>query len=137
MTEKFMDVHVFDGKLKGIFTPSRVYSVDEKTDAFNHLIKLLDNLAAVATVQTMINDLSFAKGANYQAENNLDSSDILMELMQCVDNPDALKGMNEQLADARNLGICPSGRATRLLQLWEAYVHADEEKVKNNNLDEE
>ena len=121
MSNKFINVHNFDGKLKGIFTPSRIYSIEEKHTAFIHLIEKLNNRAAIDTVQTMIKDLSILKGSNYQQENNIDSSDILMELIQFIDNPDTLKGLNEQLADARNLGICPSGRVTRLLQLWSAF----------------
>ena len=115
-----MNVHIFDGKLKGIFKPSRTYSIDEKKRGFTMLIGLLDNRAAVSTVQTMINGMGGS--GNFQPENNLDASDILMELIQWVDNPDALKGLNEQLADAMNLGICPSGRVTRLLQLWSAFA---------------
>ena len=121
MTEKFINVHIFDGKLKGVFTPSRTYSIEEKKESFNQLIRMLDNPDAVITIKTMIKDLNIKKGANYQVEINIDSSDILMELIQFIDNPDVLTGLNEQLADAKNLGICPSGRVTRLLQLWNAY----------------
>jgi hypothetical protein len=132
MSHSFINVHDFDGKLRDIFKPSRQYSVKEKQDGFDHLITCLTNLAAVATVQTMINDLTFAKGANYQPENNIDASDILIELVQWIDNDDVLKGLNEQLADARNLGICNSGRVTRLLQLWLAFFDNDiNEKDKN------
>jgi hypothetical protein len=135
MSNKFLNVHIFDGKLKGLFTPSRIYSVDDKKDAFYNLIGKLNNQAAIITVQTMINDLSFNNNRNYQHENNIDSSDILMELIQWIDNLDILQGLDEQLADAKNLGICPSGRVTRLFQLWSAFVHSDEEKQekqKNN-----
>ena len=44
-----------------------------------------------------------------------------MELIQFIDNPDFLICLNEQLEDTLNLGICPSGRVTRLLQLWSAF----------------
>lgn len=121
MTEKFINVHIYDGKLKGIFKPSRIYTLDEKKKSFEELINKLENKDAVYTVQTMIKDLSDTKGSNYQQENNLDSSDILMDLIQLDTNPDILNGLNEQLADAKNLGICPSGRVTRLLQLWSAF----------------
>lgn len=131
MSNSFINVHEFDGKLRNIFTPSREYSVEEKQQAFEHLITRLTNLAAVATVQTMINDLNFTKGANFQVENNVDSSDILFELTKYIDNDDTLTSLNEQLADARNLGICNSGRVTRLLQLWLAFVDKNEEKTKN------
>jgi hypothetical protein len=38
--------------------------------------------------------------------------------------------LNEQLADARSLGICPSGRVTRLLQIWLAFKEQMDEKVE-------
>lgn len=121
MSEK-LSVHIFDGKLQGIFKPSKLYSVDEKKEAFTHLIEKLNNQSAKMMVKIMITNLSTEKGPNYQQINNLDSSDILMDLIQCIDNTDVLKGLNEQLADIRNLGFCPSGRTTRLLQLWSAFV---------------
>ena len=130
MSHSFRNVHEFDGKLRNIFKPTRTYNVKEKQDSFEQLITQLTNPAAISTVRTMINDLKFVNGANFQPENNIDSSDILIELIQYIDNDDVIKGLNEQLADARNLGICNSGRVTRLLQLWLAYVDNDE-KTKN------
>lgn len=130
MSNKFMNVHAFDGQLKDIFIPSTKYTVDEKKESFTYLIECLTNPMAITTVRTMVNDLSVIKGGNYQQENNLDSSDILMELIEWIDNSCVLTGLNEQLADATNLGICPSGRVTRLLQLWTAFSPREEEKIK-------
>jgi hypothetical protein len=130
MSNKFINVHTFDGKLRDLFKPSKSYTVDEKKEDFSQLIQLLTNPAAVATVQIMIIDLDRIGGANFHPENNVDSSDILIELVQWVNNPDVLKALDEQLGDIRNLGICNSGRVTRLLQLWLAFVDADDEKRK-------
>ena len=130
MSHKFTDVHTFDGKLKDIFKPSRTYQNDEKKKEFTKLINVLDNQEAISTVQTMITDMICKEGNNFQSENNIDSSDVLMELIQISDNPDVLKGLNEQLADARNLGICPSGRVTRLLQLWSAFIYENNDNRK-------
>jgi hypothetical protein len=116
--------------LRDLFKPSKSYTVDEKKEDFSQLIQLLTNPAAVATVQIMIIDLDRIGGANFHPENNVDSSDILIELVQWVNNPDVLKALDEQLGDIRNLGICNSGRVTRLLQLWLAFVDADDEKRK-------
>lgn len=122
MTHSFINVHEFDGKLRGLFTPSRQYTQYEKKESFEHLITCLTNIEAISTVQTMINDLMIENSANFQPENNIDSSDILMELVQIIDKDDVLNGLTEQLSDAKNLGICNSGRVTRLLQLWIAFV---------------
>lgn len=136
MTNTFINVHTYDGKLKDLFTPYKSYTIEEKKEDFSHLIQLLTNPAAIATVQVMIRDLDQPNGANFHPANNVDSSDILMELVQWVNNSDVLKALDEQLADTRNLGICNSGRVTRLLQLWLAFVNSEDKKEKNN-VDEE
>ena len=132
MSNNFIDVHTFDGKLQGIFAASGSYKINEKKDAFSHLIKLLTDPAAIMTTQTMINDLAHEHGSNYHPANNLDASDILMEIINWVDNPDVLKMLNEQLGDVKKLGICNSGRVTRLLQVWVAFVHTDKENEEEN-----
>ena len=130
MSNTFINVHTYDGKLKDLFTPNTSYTIEEKTKDFSQLIQLLTNPAAIATVQIMIKDLDQPNGSNFHPENNVDSSDILMELIQWVSNPDVLKALNEQLADTLNLGICNSGRVTRLLQLWLAFVDYEDKKEK-------
>lgn len=81
----------------------------------------------------MINDMAIDRGSNFQPANNIDASDLLIEIIQWVDNPDVLITLNEQLGDVKNLGICDSGRVTRLLQIWLAFVNADDEKKSNKN----
>lgn len=124
MSNTFINVHTFDGKLLNLFTPSRIYTVDEKKEAFLNLIKLLTNAAAISATQTIINDMALVRGSNFQPANNIDASDLLIEIIQWVDNPDVLITLNEQLGDVKNLGICDSGRVTRLLQIWLAFVNA-------------
>jgi hypothetical protein len=131
MSNMFINVHTYDGKLKDIFTPKESYTIEEKKESFSHLVKLLTNPSAIATVQVMIRDLDKVGGANFQLENNVDSSNVLMELVKWVNNPDVLKSLDEQLADTRNLGICSSGRVTRLLQIWSAFVDSEENENKN------
>ena len=125
MSNMFINVHTYDGKLRDIFTQNKSYTTEEKKDAFSSLVKLLTNPSAISTVQVMIRDLDQVGGANFQLENNVDSSDVLMELVKWVNNPDVLKALDEQLADAQNLGICSSGRVTRLLQIWLAFVDSE------------
>lgn len=122
MSENFIDVHTFDGKLKVIFKPSKTYKNYEKKIEFLKLINCLYNQSAIDNVNTMINDMFSEKGNNFQPENNINSSDVLMELIKISDNQNVLVGLNEQLSDIKNLGICASGRVTRLLQLWIAFV---------------
>ena len=43
-----------------------------------------------------------------------------------------MTNLNEQLVDMRSLGIGPSGRVTRLLQLWSSFKEKEEKK---NNVD--
>ena len=45
-----------------------------------------------------------------------------MEICKWLENPDVLKLLNEQLGDAKKLGMCNSGRVTRLLQIWSAFL---------------
>lgn len=130
MNNNFINVHTFDGKLKGIFTPLHVYTNDEKKTTFTQCLSLISDPFAKQTIQTMINDLTNSGGSNYQPENNLDSSDILMDLLQWKENPDVIVALNEQLADVKKLGICPSGRVTRLLQLWVAFNTKNDENKK-------
>lgn len=129
MSNAFINVHTFDGRLKGLFTPSRDYTIEEKREVLTHLLRDISNPFACKTVAMMISDLNNPKGQNYQAENNIDSSDVLMDILQWKDNPDVMKNLIEQLADTRSLGICPSGRVTRLLQLWFAFKEKVENKI--------
>ena len=122
MSNKFIDVHQFDGKLNGFFKPLRIYTSNEKKIKFSEFIHKLSNPSATQAVKNIISDLDKTNGGNYQVENNIDASDILMHLLHLdIKKPDLINNLNEQLADTRNLGMCPSGRCTRLLQLWVAY----------------
>lgn len=126
MSKPFINVHRFDSKLKGVFTQEKKYTVLEKKKAFSTLIPRLTSRVAISMIQTIIRDLD--RKGNIQSENDLDASDILMEIMKWIDYTDVLKDLNEQLSDIRNLGQCPSGRCTRLYQLWLAYKDAKLEK---------
>lgn len=116
-----IDVHVFDGKLKGIFTQHKIYTLEEKKVCFSFLMTKLKDPAAIKSLQTITHDLSEIQGSNYQVENEVDASNILVEIIQWIENPDVLLTLSEQLSDITNLGVCPSGRVTRLLQIWIAF----------------
>lgn len=121
MSNSFINVHTFDGKLNGIFTPSRKYTIEEKKESLTQLLQDISDPHAKQTVAIMISDMDKPDSQNYQKENNVDASDVLMDILQMGNDADIMTNLNEQLADVRSLGICPSGRVTRLLQLWSAF----------------
>lgn len=122
MTDKLINVHDYDGKLRDVFIPTRpIINVKEKKDILKTIVPVLKNQDSQDTLLRIITDIDKPNGDNYQQENNLDASDILIELAQWLDNEDLIKCLDEQLSDAKNLGLCNSGRCTRLLQLWIAF----------------
>ena len=130
MSKPFQNVHIYDGKLKGLFTPKNNFNIEEKKLLLNTLLKFIKNPHAVSTIKIMLADIGKPhNGQNYQSENTIDSSDILADIVvyflklfkQKKDYNDLLKILTEQLADCKKLGLCPSGRVTRLLQVWSAF----------------
>jgi len=112
-----INVHSFDGKLKGIFKPKKEYSIDEKEILLSKLIPELSDIAK-QTVRTMISDLRApGGGSNYHPSNETDATDIMVDILS-REYKDILPLLDEQLVDTKNLGICDSGRVTRLLQIW-------------------
>jgi hypothetical protein len=118
-SSSFINVHVYDGRLKDIFQPSRYYTVEEKVILFGMLYSRLQNPVSRNMLEIMTTDLQ--KMGNYQAENDLDASDVLADLINMGLTSHLTSAISEQLSDSRQLGTCPSGRATRLLQLWRAF----------------
>ena len=118
-----INVHTFDGKLKDIFKPDTLFDIDHKIQKFTSLINFLTDSNAIQSVNNIISDLPKDYGPNYQPENDIDASDILMSLLQHIENKDLIILLNEQLADITTLGTCPSGRVTRLLQLHNAFIN--------------
>jgi len=115
----FINVHVYDGMLGDIFKPNRYYTVEEKLILFGILHSRLQNPVSRNMLEIMTGDLH--KSGNYQAENDLDASDILADLINMGLTSDIISAISEQLSDIRQLGTCPSGRTTRLLQIWRAF----------------
>ena len=114
-----IDVHTFDGKLMNIFKGK--YSTYEKDILFKKFLKELNDKDAIFIINKMINDMYIPRGENYQIENNLDSTDILAEILN-KDYKEILPLIEEQLSDIKNLGQCPSGRVTRLLQILIIFI---------------
>lgn len=121
MSNTFIDVHTFDGKLKNIFKPSREYTINEKRKCFVNLIRNVNSSGARHTITMIISDLNKNKGPNYQLENDIDSSDILMDILENCEIDKIIVNLSEQLEDIQTMGSCSSGRVTRLLQIWLAF----------------
>ena len=114
----FINVHDFDSKLKNIFKPLHIYSIEEKQKLFRKLSSEINNVHAIKTLEIIINDMYKPGGGdNFHPENNLDASDILADILH-REYKDLIFIIEEQLADTIQLGICNSGRVTRLLNIW-------------------
>lgn len=112
-----IDVHQFDGKwkkeIKSSFTPQ------EKINLFSILKELTDCRRGLDLIIG-----SIQKAANYEPMSCLYADDILAEILRKsrkLDNKSRTKFFNllsEQINDMYNLGRCPSGRVTRLIQIY-------------------
>lgn len=120
MSNTFIDVHTFDGKLKNIFKPSREYTVDQKIKMFESLKSKLTNPHSQHMIDIILRDLNVEGGNNFQVENNMDCSDILADIINYKDFDDILSLLDEQLKDTFLLGQCASGKCTRMYQIWKA-----------------
>jgi hypothetical protein len=109
-SNSFIDVHSFDGRLRNIITPTK-YSMVEKQTKYNILKEKLKNQNSIQ----MVNIIESGDG-NYQYENNLDASDLLVNILY-KEYDEILPILEEQLSDMLNLGRCPSGRVTRLISI--------------------
>lgn len=123
MSQSFIDVHTFDGKLTDIFNPKTLLNISQKETLFNDFYTSLTQENAKKALLMIKNDLYAPPHANnnFQSENNIDASDLLVDLITSINqskNNDLLLLLNEQLSDIMLLGTCNSGRVTRLLQLW-------------------
>jgi hypothetical protein len=115
---KFQNVHEYDTKLTNIFQSERMFSKEEKIQMFKTFQEQIQNPVARETISVMIRDLD--TNGNYDPANQVDSSDVLASILDKELDPSMVNILNEQLADAKNLGICPQGRACRLIQVWKS-----------------
>lgn len=114
-----INVHVYDSLLKGQFNCDQI-NYDSKSQLFKMLQEKLTNPNAKANLNLIINSMN-NKSGNYQIENNMDATDILSDILLSKvyqnNERDMLPILEEQLADI-SMGQCPSGRTTRLFQVW-------------------
>ena len=112
--EGYINVHVFDSMLKGKFQ-RKEYTEKEVNECWDVLKSKISNPYAMNTVDTIMSGIG-----NYQVENDIDANDILIEIVKHKSFNDVIDLLEEQLEDTLKLGLCPSGRVTRLYQVWKA-----------------
>jgi len=115
---KFQNVHEYDTKLTNIFQPERMFSKEEKIQMFKNFQEQIQNPAAQEAISAIIRDLD--TNGNYDPANQVDSSDILVSILDKELDPTMVNILEEQLSDAKNLGLCPQGRSCRLIQVWKS-----------------
>jgi hypothetical protein len=121
MSSEFINVHIFDSKLINSFKSSKIYSLQDKKEMILKFLNKLNNNEAKNMVKIIYDDMFKDNGGdNYQPENKIDCTDILADILN-KDYEEILPLIEEQLADAFKLGKCPSGRVTRLLQIWNIF----------------
>ena len=114
MTEEFKDVHQFDGTLS---IPSlEPFTKENKLEQIKILIPKLSRPFAIHMLQKIGQALIMNNGDNRDDTNNVDATDLLANILS-KDYENALELLDEQLEDMYNLGQCPQGRTTRLLQI--------------------
>lgn len=103
-----LDVHSYDGLLKY----EKRFSEEERVAACEKLKSWLTSDNARIMLNRIVNN----SGQNFDACNNIDVRDLIVELTsRKID--DSLKNLiDEQLSDTLTSGECPQGRVTRIYQ---------------------
>ena len=112
------NVHEFDGLLKNKYTPSKLFSKEEKIKLFKHFTERSEDNEAISMVRIMLSD--FLIGINKDNANLIDWSNLFADILSHKGLDDVFSFLEEQLSDARRMGPCAQGRSTRLLQIWTA-----------------
>jgi hypothetical protein len=114
MSHQFIDVHTFDGKLVGLFQ-DHSYTVSD----ISKISDIKDRLRGIS--KSIYDEILRGGSGNYDPLNNLDARNMLMYIIENIelDNSGIIAILDEQLADIVELGSCPQGRTTRLLQVCE------------------
>ena len=124
MSSNFQDVHIYDGKWDENI-PS--YSEEYKKRILSIFRSVLINQNMKCEgIDLLITDIG--KDSNYESCSKLYADDILVSILKKIDTFDKydklkiFKLINEQLDDMYQLGRCPSGRVTRLIQIYKSLI---------------
>ena len=132
-SNNFKNVHIYDGKLTSLYTPqnngSKSMTNSIKKDFLLNFIEDIFNSYKKnisKPINLFIKGLEDNNNSNFDKSNNIDSCDLLIDTLIVLDKKELLKPgegllevLIEQLNDFVNLGQCPQGRSTRLLQIWQ------------------
>jgi hypothetical protein len=117
MSTPFRNVHVYDGKLQGMYDEQMKYSDGQKVTIFRSFCMILSNPVAIKCVNMIEQDINGSQ--NYDNSNKIDASNLLASVLTMRSmTKDILNIIEEQLVDIYNLGRCPQGRVTRLMQMY-------------------
>ena len=73
------NVHEFDGLLKEKYTPSKIFSKEEKIKLFKQFIEQSKDRYAISMAQIMLSD--FLMGANQDTVNLIDWSNLFADIL--------------------------------------------------------
>ncbi len=119
MSDNFIDVHQYDGKLT--IRLDQNFSKEEKLKQIGTFVPKIKSSVAGSTIYLIGNALITDSKDNYDDKNNIDASDILANILS-RDYDKILNLLEEQLIDIYNLGQCPQGRTTRLWQILQLLI---------------
>ena len=111
MTERFIDVHVFDGRCKPTTIPE--YTAESRRAALEYYERVLRDPDAKALIRMIQTD---PPERNWDYTERIYTPDLLCDIINHMTNPDFVQVLNEQLGDCYRLGQCPQGRVKRILQ---------------------
>lgn len=124
MSHQLINVHVFDTHLTDIYDSKQETSRDNTTkmELFSNVKKQLKRPKAKQMLDVIVNDMRHHSGntttPNYDPSNKVNCTDILAAILSRDDHLFVIPLLDEQLEDMYNLGQCPQGRSTRLIQLY-------------------
>lgn len=135
-----LNVHQFDGALNQTLIPFRTKLAEISTIDKSIKIKYINDKYikypfSPQTINVINIICTSADPANFEPSNNLNALDILYLIFSNWESldPDFVKNLNEQLSDVTgpNGGLCPSGRTTRIIQLFIQFIDSINMSVVN------
>lgn len=136
LDKNWINVHTFDNSLENIFFCQYFPNKDDKLTLFKKLKNSIENVYAKNMIEIMINDFENNKVVIH---NRVEQTDLLYEICMVYEKGDLtfFKEFEEQLSDIRLSGTCPSGRITRMIQVWRSMygiVEDQEFRTKINKI---
>lgn len=132
-----MNVHVFDNKLHDSLIPyrSKLLEISNLPNEVKiSTIRGFKPLFSVNANRTL--DMICQLNGNQESTNNLNALDVLYLIMCNIakSESDFINNVDEQLSDVvgANGGTCPSGRTTRLIQLYIQYIESKDMQIIPN-----